>query len=263
MARKIFPILLTTIFLTGCGSSVQAVQKDLVQTQTAAAAQTQVVIGTFPPLSTFTPLPISSPIPTRTARSTWTALPSPTNAPVPPLERPETFGGSGNKTLHIRNVINTCLLYAKYDGSGNFVIRSYDSNGNQIDLVVNAVGPYEGTHLANYGPQTIDSLQVESGGPWTITFKPMSMITSVSVPGKYSGKNDETIQLDGGIPAVMHIDARHDRKNLAIWSFDTSFAGKLILDKTAPYTGQVNLSSKSSYLQIDAVGSWTLTISGQ
>jgi hypothetical protein len=53
-----------------------------------------------------------------------------------------------------------------HDGDSNFVIWIYDDDGERIDLLVNEIGEYAGTHRV---PNDAAWFDVSADGNWTVT----------------------------------------------------------------------------------------------
>lgn len=132
--------------------------------QLAAAEPTDVPAATEGPAPTEgpteTPAPTDTPAPTETPAPTNT--PEPTATPVPPVE----LSGSGQtvtEALLPPSRVNRVSF--THQGRRNFIVRVYKSDGSD-DLMVNAVGAYEGTR-----PLFVEGevyFEIDADGPWTV-----------------------------------------------------------------------------------------------
>jgi hypothetical protein len=85
---------------------------------------------------------------------------------VRPLSAANTFrtslSGSGDTILLYRG---SSTLTSTHNGSSNFIIWGYRSNGELHDLIVNEIGSYSGTDLVASGTSILD---IQADGAWTL-----------------------------------------------------------------------------------------------
>ncbi|MCK6258770.1 hypothetical protein LCY76_19565 [Fictibacillus sp. KIGAM418] len=60
------------------------------------------------------------------------------------------------------------VFQAKYTGSQNFIVTLLDENGNNVDLLVNTIGSYQGKRFVAVPDGGKYMLNVKASGPWTI-----------------------------------------------------------------------------------------------
>ena len=86
--KKIIVISLMALLLVGCGTSEDAVQTAIAETEAAKPTLTYTAVPTDTPEPTFTPLPTDTPQPTETDIPTETTVPTEeyTPTPLPPME---------------------------------------------------------------------------------------------------------------------------------------------------------------------------------
>lgn len=79
-------------------------------------------------------------------------------------------GGSGQAgEVVIASSLAGEVVDLTHNGESNFIIWAYDAAGDPLDLVVNEIGPYQGTQRIPVGTKW---LEIQADGPWTI--KPSS-----------------------------------------------------------------------------------------
>jgi hypothetical protein len=221
-------------------------------TATAGAAITQ----TFEALPTNTSIPSNTPLPSNTPRPSNTPIPSKTPTPAP---QPIILNGSGDSVVDVPKWNGPAILDIKYTGSHNFVIWNYASNGEQIDLLVNTIGAYQGKRPIDFqsGENTV-RLEIKASGSWEIQVLPLGSITAVAIPGTYNGTGDDVIALVGGTPDLLITDASMASSNFIIRSYGNYV--DLLINEIAPYNGTVILSSDTVVLEIIATGPWSIEI---
>lgn len=215
--------------------------------------------------STSTPRPTRTPIPTSTPRPTKTPAPTKTEAPTStPTQPPEPieFTGTGDDVVDFEKWDGPALLHLTYTGGRNFIVKNFDGTGQDISLLVNMVGRYDGTIPLDFmdGEDTA-RLQITASGPWTAQVLPLSSVRTETVPGIYFGAGDDVIRLTGGKPDVMAAEGK-GRSNFIIYGF-TDGGRDLLLNEISPYQGKVMLDQGTFILVVHSEGEWTLDVSAR
>lgn len=251
--KKFLVPLVVVLVLVACAS--QPTIQQVVTTQapavaTSTTAPTQVPTDTPIPTVTFTPAPTSTPKPTPTPLPTYT--PEPTQAPI-------ILTGKGNQVVDVKKPDGPMLLHTKYTGSSNFFVYNYDVDGNQMDLLVNVVGSYEGTVPLDFEQgQATTRFEVKGSGSWEFTIMPLSMIRLETIPGTFTGKGDDVVAIYGGTPDTLTVDAK-GKSNFFIYGYGRT-GTDLVVNEIAPYSGTSILSKDTQVLVINAEGPWTITV---
>ena len=204
-----------------------------------------------------TPVPTNTPIPTDTPEPTSTPLPTNTPTPIPtPIE----FTGQGDSIIELEKWPGAALLQINNSGSSNFVVWTYDADGNQIDLLVNTIGNYQGTRPIEFldGDTRVTRLAIESSGSWQINVLPLAMIRKEPIPGVISGTGDDVIFLDGKDPDLLVVDAGKANSNFVVYTYGNGV--DLLINEIAPYTGTLPLRKETIVIEVVASGPWTLEI---
>lgn len=212
--------------------------------------------------ATRTPAPTSTPKPTRTSRPTVTKIPTVTKTPVPD---PISFSGSGDQVVEVDKWAGAALIYVTNQGRSNFIIYNYDDDGEELDLLVNAIGNYEGTRPMDFDDTRTMRLSIESEGQWTIEIRPLPMVRREAAPGSFSGNNDDVVlvqtQTRGVRVDLLRAEARGD-SNFIVYGWGNDY--DLLFNEIAPYSGttvvarSLVMDSGSVLLDIQAEGEWTI-----
>jgi len=84
-----------------------------------------------------------------------------------PLSAASTFrtstSGTGDNILLYKG--SAATITSTHDGSSNFIIWGYRSDGRLNELIVNEIGSYSGTDLAGSGTSILD---IQADGNWTL-----------------------------------------------------------------------------------------------
>jgi len=193
-----------------------------------------------------------------------TFIPQPASTPIISVTSElNMLSGYGDSVVNINKKGGRAIAHIKYTGDENFIVWNYGMNGERINLLVNTVGNYEGTCPLDFndGENTV-RFQIQASGKWTIQILPLDKMHVIKIPGRFDGRGDDVIYLEGGNPDTLQIDASRARSsNFIIWGYnDYDYTTRnLLVNSIAPYTGTV-LMQDSKILVIQAVGIWSIGI---
>ncbi len=92
--------------------------------------------------------------------------PAPVAVQYPPL----SYGAEGSMaTPFFQTKGGPLLVMMNYTGSGDFVVTVMEAGGNSIALLANETGPFQSTGIISLRSDVNYLLNVEAGGPWTIS----------------------------------------------------------------------------------------------
>jgi hypothetical protein len=146
------------------------------------------------------------------------------------------------------------------------VVWNYGATNEQIDLLVNTVGTYDGTRPLDWesGQQTA-KLQIKASGQWKITVSPLAAARREQVPSTVSGEGDDVVVL---VPATgeidtLKIDATKAQRNFILYGWGTT--SDLLANEIAPYSGTVLVAASlpangNLLLDIRATGEWSIEV---
>jgi hypothetical protein len=251
--KQPYPLVGVFLFIAICYLALSATSaKSTPGTATpktlAEGANSSVVI------STFTPLPTDTPEPTRTPRPTATSTPIP---------EPIFLTSVGDSVFDIQKWEGPAILKIKYTGGSNFAVRNYPANSNDYyDLLVNTIGPYEGTVPLDFrdGQQTARfEVIAATSGAWEFHIEPLANARTEHIPGTISGIGDDVVFIQGETSDLLKADASQAKHNFVIWAI-TSRRMDLVINEIAPYKGTNILDSSTFGLIVQAAGPWSLEI---
>lgn len=82
-----------------------------------------------------------------------------------------TFNGSGQQTTELFSTekgLKTVKM--THSGSSNFIVYLLDKSGNQLELLVNEIGPFDGSKAVKIARDGIYLFDIEAEGDWQISF---------------------------------------------------------------------------------------------
>jgi hypothetical protein len=295
---KIIAALLGTIILCCCGTFAYAIydsstpegqarataraeEQEATRSESTAIAAveatdearpTDTPVPTETPEPTNTPAPTDTPAPTNTP--TLTNTPEPTNTPRPtntptPTDTPTVtptpivLTGTGDAIVDIEKGAEPALVHIIGNSASRFfAVINYDSNGEQIDLLVNTTDPYDGVRPLDFrNDEQTARFEVQATGTWTIEVIPLLAIERVEVPGSISGVGDYVFALSGGIPDTATITGNQSERFFAVLGYGDGI--DLLVNTTDPYQGVVLLDPDTLIIEVQAEGEWTIEIEAQ
>lgn len=181
--------------------------------------------------------------------------------PEPTVEVPAdiVYSGTGDSILAIAlpdGPGQVAVATLTHDGSRNFAIFSLDAGMAQQDLIVNTIGPYQGTMLFNAGfGGDPSSLEITADGNWTVTMKSVLSLRQFSGDAVTGVGDDVVLYLgDSGAATISHDGSR----NFAIWLYGDST--DLVVNEIGPYDGTVRWIAGPSVVAVTADGNWGVTV---
>ena len=180
-------------------------------------------------------------------------------APEPEPAEPQSFSGTGSEVVML-DPLGEDVFYAAvtHDGSSNIALWSVDENGQDIDLLVNEIGGYEGKVALNFGEDPA-ALRIDADGAWTIDLVHLAEAPRWDGEGVYEDRGDSVLIVDGVADGLTPVTLTHDgESNFAIWAWGESYPD-LIVNDIGAYDGTTLLPDGTLVLQIDADGTWTIS----
>lgn len=151
------------------------------------------------------------------------------------------------------------IVTATAQGRGNFVVRNYDADRQELDLLFNALPPYEGMNMVNVftGEETRE-IEVQAPGPWTLTFEPI--INAPALNETLSGESDAIVVVPGDSDArVFHFLHTGGGGNVVVRAYGES-GEDLLVNEIGETDVRARWPSGVRILQIQAEGSWTIEL---
>lgn len=234
----------------------------------ACAQEPEKIIETVIIEITSTTVPTSTPTetqePTNTPKPTNTPLPATAQkeipSPTPPFE-PIIFTGTGDDVIDFPSEFVVTL--ARITGNANsqhFAVKSFDFWGDPIDLLVNTLDPYEGTHLLGYVDLYPHRFEVTATGEWKIEILSIVDAIQLDTPGLIEGVGDDVIVVTFE-PDLAHIIGNEQAQHFAVKSYGPS--RDLLVNTTDPYDGTVILDEITLFITFTATGPWSIEVTGR
>jgi len=213
-------------------------------------------------------VPVSTPSPTATPIPKTTPTPEATTPTPTPEPEPESIAlsGTGQEATSKFSLENGLSIFRMtHDGDSNFAIWLLDDKGNNVDLLVNKIGEFDGSKAIGISNDGIYLLDISADGGWTITIEQPRPPTAPSVPKTLKGKGQQVSELFYLDKGLARFEMTHDGdSNFAIWLLDDEGNNvDLLVNKIGEFDGSkaVGISKGGIYLlDISADGNWEISI---
>lgn len=165
--------------------------------------------------------------------------------------------GTGDFTLTLPAGVGYGLVHATHQGAASFSLHVLDATGAEVELLVDAIGAYDGTTglglTAATEPTTI---QVTADGAWTLEISPVAAAGVLPA----AGHGDGVFLYDGpaGELAVTHTAGSY----VFAWQQSgATYEATLLVDELGDYSGTAPLAAGPAIVVINSDGDWTTAAS--
>ena len=161
-----------------------------------------------------------------------------------------TWGGNGG------------IATFSHSGSGYVSLTTYDIAGGYLDLLVNEVGVYSGSHLFGiWADEDVEEFEIEAESSWKLTLQSVSTGAKKVSGTSVSGDGPEVVNATS-VCEYTKIQATHNgSSNFTIWAISPKgpYSQDLLVNDIGNYSGTVRLPENFELLQIESDGSWKIT----
>ena len=166
-----------------------------------------------------------------------------------------TVTGSGDDVVEMPVTGIPVIIDITYSGSSNFVIYTVDSEGENVDLLVNTIGSYTGTQTDYLDYADVTMLSIQSSGDWSITFKPLASIPELVNGAENTGDGVYYISTDSltTITITNSGDSNFVVRGIGLSSAD------LLVNEIGDYEGTVIWAEEESFLIVTSDGTWAVS----
>lgn len=181
-------------------------------------------------------------------------------APEPEAVEPQSFSGTGSEVVMLEPLGDDVFFATvTHQGSGNIALWSVDENGQDLDLLVNDIGNYQGQVALNFSEDPA-AIRVEADGDWSIDLVHLGEAPRWDGETTYEATGDSIVIVDGVADGLTPVTLTHQgESNFAIWAWGESYPD-LIVNDIGVYDGTTLLPDGSLVLQVEADGTWTIAL---
>ena len=226
------------------------------------------------PTATATAVPTATPIPTATPLPTATPAPTPTPDYKALLDKqPPAVNYTGDSDKVVKGVQlskGAPKVTFHHNGSGYFGIKLLDAEGNNIDLVANAIGPVTGSKFIPIDTDGQYVFEVQADAAWAIEVEDsnralLDALVNVQPGPVYKGKDSTALVItinSSGLNVFKSTITSKDYFGAKLISVEDGSELALLANDIGPKTTEKSLKIDTGiYLvNIEATGDWTFEI---
>lgn len=169
---------------------------------------------------------------------------------------PGHYSGRGDDVINITKpggAGSAALATLTHNGRANFIVWGLDNRLDEVDLLTNEIGLYNGTVFM---PPSVTRLDIKADGDWSIQLKALSAARTFNT-GTISGSSDDVIRWTGGNRTVRF--QHNGQSNFIVWGVAANGSwDHLYVNEIGPYNGASVVRSSSPYLLVTANGTWSM-----
>jgi hypothetical protein len=178
---------------------------------------------------------------------------------------PLSFSGVGERVTQLFSLQGGFVTFeASHNGNSNFIVRLRNAQGQLEELIVNEIGPYDGTR--GFGLEAGQYLlDIDADGAWEVTIREPRPASGSAPPLTAMGSGDAVVgplQLSAGL-ARFTLD-HTGPSNFIVWLWRSTGQREALLaneiGNAHAETAENIPASGLYYLDVQAGGSWTISI---
>jgi len=176
-------------------------------------------------------------------------------APEPAFEDKIELSGAGDDIVELDIPGDEpAIAHITHDGSSNFQVTGYTTEGERAGSLVNEIGPYEGTRPVNLRDSEVKELDITADGSWTVVIQPLFEAPPAEPSGATEGSGDAVLLVaDNGAASV---EVSHTgESNFQVTAWGSRRSG--MINEIGVYEGRVRMPADAVLLEIVVDGSWS------
>jgi von Willebrand factor type A domain len=122
--------------------------------------------------------------------------------------------------------------------------------------LVNTLAPYEGVRALDWDGGESTGFEVSATGPWRIEVLPLSVIPTFTT--SFKGHGDMVVSYTGS-GSLVEITGNNHCRYFDVRTFG-AHGTEHVVSTSEPYTGSHQIGGGPQFLEVQAVGSWTITV---
>ena len=153
----------------------------------------------------------------------------------------------------------TAIVHAQYRGNDAFVVRSVDAQGDDIAVLAQSLGPYDGTFGVGFVDRRTDpttGLRVDTTGPWHLDIADASLAPELTGAG-VSGHGDAVLAYKGPETTAHVIYPGTSAFAISTYAGGTY---SVLARAVGPYDRQITLPAGPAFVSVTAAGDWSMSL---
>jgi hypothetical protein len=184
-----------------------------------------------------------------------TTVPPTTTTTAPP--QPVVFEGTGTQVVEIDLPDRSAVAVAtvRHEGASNFVVWELDEALQQVELLVNTIGSYDGVVAVNLTPGTVTTaFEIEADGAWRVELSTLDAARRFDA--EISGTGDDVVVYVGD-PQVVSLH-HEGASNFVVWFYGEDGTSELLANEIGAYDATVPMPAGPALVVVNAEGPWRI-----
>ena len=163
--------------------------------------------------------------------------------------------GSGDAVVEVTktNWLPAVVHIAGNSASEYFAVRTLGTN----NVLVMTMEPYDGIRPLDWDGDESTGFEILATGPWRIEMLPLSAIPTFA--GSFNGNGNMVVHFTGA-GSLARITGNNERQHFEVRALGAYGPYRRLVDTTRPYAGECQISRAPQIFEVQATGSWTITI---
>jgi hypothetical protein len=163
--------------------------------------------------------------------------------------------GSGDAVVELtRTSWSPAVVYISGNSDSQyFAVRTLGTN----NVLVMTMEPYDGIRPLDWDGDESSGFEIWATGPWRIEVLPLSAIPTFT--DSFNGNGNMVVHYNG-TGSRVRITGNNEGQHLEVRALSTYGPYRRLVDTTRPYTGECQISRRPQIFEVQATGSWTITV---
>ena len=170
------------------------------------------------------------------------------------------LSGSGDTSTDMITLeAGFAVFEGNYSGSSNFIVQLMDENGNNVELLVNEIGSYNGKTFATINAPGDYYLNITASGSWNFSIYQTFPPTIDDAPTELSGHGDDVVFVNAKSGNYKFTSTHQGSSNFIVRLNGSG----LLVNEIGAYSGSTRqkLSTTGVYaFVVNADGNWSIKI---
>lgn len=170
----------------------------------------------------------------------------------------QSFSGSGADVVTFTDFGQSGVIATiSHEGSRNFAVWSVDSQGENLDLLVNVIGAYSGVVPLNFSDDPA-ALKIEADGAWTVATAPLTSAPRWDGTAPYTGQGDSVVVVADAAEGLTPVTITNaGDSNFSVWAWGDK-GRDLLVNEIGNYDGRMLVPSGTLVLVVGSDGQWSI-----
>lgn len=170
------------------------------------------------------------------------------------------LSGSGDSATEMISLDGGFVVFeGTYKGSSNFIVQLMDEAGNDIELLINEIGSYNGKTMAIINTPGKYYLNVKASSSWNFSIYQTLPATIKEVPTEIKGRGDDVVFVNASSGNYKFTSSHQGSSNFIVRLNGSG----LLVNEIGNYNGSTRqqLTTDGAYaIVVNADGNWSIKI---